>query len=61
MIAWSIFHGGPAGNYFSKSLFNAVVSNGSIDCETHIEDIPEQQLEEQINKVHYMSFFKRNC
>ena len=53
IIAWSIFHGGPAGNFFSKSLFNGLVhdANSGNDCELFVEDIPNMPLRDQIAKV----------
>lgn len=51
LIAWSIFHGGPAGNFFSRSLFNGIVqdSNNGV-CETFLEDVPNQDVQNQIIK-----------
>ena len=53
IIAWSIFHGLPVGNFFGKSHFNGVVYDGDTGmCETCLADIPDQQLREKISKVH---------
>ena len=52
ILAWSIVHGGPAGNCFCKSMFNGVVyENSSPECETFAEDLPDEQIKKQVDKV----------
>ena len=49
ILGWSLVHGGPGGNFLSKSLFNAIAFGiGTKDAD--IEDLHDNELE-NINKV----------
>ena len=50
VIAWSLIHGGPAGNFFSSSLYNAIVFTGKCRL-AYIEDICNSELREKVNRV----------
>jgi hypothetical protein len=50
IIAWSLFHGGPGGNFLSKSLYNAIAYNGTSKI-AHLEDISDKDLREKISSV----------
>lgn len=50
MIAWSVIHGGPGGNFLSKTLYNALaygIENVSADP----RDIPSSTMQEKIALV----------
>lgn len=49
MISWSIVHGGPAGNFFSPSLYNAVAYG--ITEELRVSDIPNPDLRDKVAQV----------
>ena len=50
IICWSLVHGGPGGNIFSKTLFDAIAFGiGTKDAE--INDIHDNEVLEKINKV----------
>ncbi len=50
IISWSLVHGGPGGNFFSKTLFNAIAYGiGKKDAE--IDDVHDNEVLEVINKV----------
>ena len=50
IIAWSLVHGGPAGNFFSRSLYNAIAFNGNCR-QTCMEDIADIELREKLTLV----------
>jgi len=50
MIAWSVIHGGPGGNFLSKTLYNALaygIENVSADP----RDLPSSTMQEKIALV----------
>ena len=50
IIAWSLVHGGPGGNFFSKTLYNAIAFDGT--CKNaYLEDIADRDLYEKISTV----------
>ena len=50
IIGWSLVHGGPGGNFFSKTLFDAIAFGiGTKDAE--IDNIHGNEVLESINKV----------
>jgi hypothetical protein len=56
-IAWSLIHGGPGGNFLSKSLYNAIAfSNGNCRV-THIEDIADKYIREKVAVVCFLFVF----
>ena len=50
VIGWLLLHGGPRGNFFSTTLFNTI-AHGPAHSELKIEDIPDTELVENLNKV----------
>ena len=51
MIAWSVAHGGPAGNFFCSSLYNTIAYGYTI--EPQIADIPDPALKCKVEQVSY--------
>lgn len=50
MMAWSVIHGGPGGNFLSKTLYNALaygIENVSADP----RDIPSSTMQEKMALV----------
>ena len=56
-IAWSLIHGGPGGNFLSKSLYNAIAfSNGNCRV-TNLEDIADKDLRESCRGLFFICLF----
>jgi hypothetical protein len=58
VIAWSLIHGGPAGNFFSNSLYNAISFTGNCRL-TYFEDIADDELREKVAQVCLDTFLIR--
>ena len=54
MIAWSLVHGGWAGNFFSKTLYNAIAFDRNTRV-SYLEDVSDGQLREKIAAVGLVS------
>ncbi|XP_046863385.1 G2/M phase-specific E3 ubiquitin-protein ligase-like [Xenia sp. Carnegie-2017] len=50
IIAWSLVQGGPAANFFSRSLYNAIAFNGNCR-QTCMEDIADIELREKLTLI----------
>lgn len=50
ILAWSLVHGGPGGNFFSQTLYNAIAYSGTAK-KAHLEDITDEDLRQKISKV----------
>lgn len=51
MLAWSLVHGGPGGNFLSTSLFNAIAQGSNEPVSIDSKDIPDQEILEAVAKV----------
>ena len=56
-IAWSLIHGGPGGNFLSKSLYNAIAFNNGKCRMTRLEDIPDKELRDKVVEVCFLFKF----
>lgn len=52
VIGWSVLHGGPGGNFFSKTLFNSVAYGAGLK-DVNMEDIADNEVLENLTKVLY--------
>ena len=50
VLAWSLVHGGPAGNFLSPTLYNSVAYGPSV-IPPRLEDVPVQKLRQKIEQV----------
>ena len=50
ILGWSLVHGGPGGNFMSKTLFDCF-AYGIDKTDADIEDIPDRDLRDELNKV----------
>ena len=53
MLAWSVVHGGPGGNFFSPTLYNSIVYGPETNC--RLEDVPDSHLKHKISQVSFAS------
>ena len=52
VLAWSLVHGGPAGNFFCPTLFNAIAYGPNVKL-PRLEDVPDPELKELITQVRF--------
>ena len=60
IIGWSLVHGGPGGNFFSDTLFNAIAYGIGVK-NANVEDIQDDTLRESLNKVRCSATTVRIC
>lgn len=53
MLAWSVVHGGPGGNFLSPTLYNSIVYGLETNC--RLEDVPDSHLKHKITQVSFVS------
>ena len=55
VLAWSLVHGGPGGNFLSSTLYHAIAHG--VDVTTpDLNDIHDDQLLESLSKVKVMLY-----
>lgn len=52
VLAWSLVHGGPGGNFFCPTLFNAIAYGPDVKL-PRLEDVPDPELKEIITQVRF--------
>ena len=50
VLAWSLVHGGPGGNFFSPTLYHAIAYGVDV-TKPDLNDIHDDQLSESLSKV----------
>lgn len=55
ILAWSLVHGGPGGNFLSRTLYNSIAF-GSLHAEVDMKDIPNGHFREELSKVQVVYF-----
>ena len=50
VLAWSLAHGGPAGNFFSPTLYESIAYGPGVK-QPRLEDVPDQDLKQKITQV----------
>ena len=53
VLAWSLWDGGPVGNFFSGTLYDSI-DYGPGTRPPHLEDIPDQDLKQKIIQASLM-------
>lgn len=54
VLAWSLAHGGPAGNFFSTTLHNSVAYGPNVKP-PRPEDVPDPELKQNIIQVSFVN------
>ena len=53
ILAWSLWHGGPVGNFFSGTLYNSI-AYGLGTRPPRLKDMPDQDLKQKIIQASLM-------
>ena len=60
VLAWSVAHGGPAGNFFSTTLYNSIAYEAGAKAPL-LDDVPDQGLKTKITQVGLNNPFRKKC
>lgn len=60
ILSWSLVHGGPGGNFMSKSLYNAIAYD-AVRKDADPGDLPQGSISAKVEEVQYCQCQSISC